>query len=137
MFDKIDVSIIIGTVCGICSAFLGPLDGVILTLLCFMGLDYITGVVSGAIAGELSSKTGFKGLLKKVLILLIIGAIHTAELRFLGSDGHALRDGVCAFYIGNEGISILENVHECGVTYPRRIEKLFEAWRTENDETDS
>lgn len=134
MKSKEVITIIMGILGGAVSAFLGPLDGIIITLLCFIAADYITGVISGAFSGQLSSKRGFKGLLKKVLILLIIGIIHTAENRLLGSADTVLRDSVCAFYIGNEGISILENVHECGVKYPGKIEKLFEAWRDDNDE---
>ena len=137
MFSKFDITAIIAVVTGVVSSFIGPFNGVIITLIVFMSCDYISGVISGAFAHELSSKRGFRGLLKKLLILLIICIIHTAESRLLGSQDHVLRDSVCAFYIANEGISILENVHECGVKYPAKIEKLFEQWRNDNDETNS
>lgn len=137
MFTKLDISAIIAVIAGTASVFIGPFNGVIITLLVFMTCDYISGVVSGAFNHQLSSKRGFKGLLKKLLILLIICIIHTAESRLLGSQDHVLRDSVCAFYIANEGISILENVHECGVKYPEKIEKLFESWRDNNNESNN
>lgn len=115
------------------SAAFGPLDGVVITLLAFISVDYITGTVAGAIAGKLSSRTGFKGLLKKVLMLLIVASVNVAG-KYLLDGNEILRDSVCLYYIGNEGISILENVHECGVTYPSKIEKLFESWRNDNNE---
>lgn len=129
---KWDIPLIMSAIGAALTLFIGPLDGIVLAVCVFMGVDYITGVISGAFSHELSSKRGFRGLLKKVLILFIIGAVHTVEVAFLG-DGTVLRDSMCMFYVGNEGISILENVHECGVRYPEKIEKLFEAWRDEND----
>ena len=132
-FENFEVGIITGCAASAISVLVGPLDGVIVALLCFMAVDYLTGTISGAIAHELSSATGWKGLLKKVLTLLIVCIVHIGEVYLLGSSGHVLRDGVCAFYIGNEGLSILENMHECGVKYPAKIEKLFESWRDSND----
>lgn len=130
---KLEISLICGAVGAFASVVWGPFNGVLIALIAFISCDYITGVAAGAIAGKLSSRVGFIGLLKKVLILLIVGLVNIAGTYLL--DGNSiLRDSVCLYYIGNEGISILENLHECGVKYPVKIEKLFESWRDDNNE---
>ena len=53
--------------------FLGGMDGLLIALLVFMALDYITGVMCAIVDKQLSSAVGFKGICKKVLILLLVG----------------------------------------------------------------
>ena len=84
-----------------------------------MALDYITGVISAIYNKELSSEIGFKGILKKVLMICILGlAVRIDNLT--GGSG-AIRTLVIYYYIANEGISILENLVECDVPFPDKI----------------
>lgn len=130
---KYDIPALLGILGAIASMLFGPLDGIIVTLAVFTIVDYITGVASGIYNHELSSKRGFKGIVKKICIWSLICVIHIGESRLL--DGSTvLRNSACMFYIGNEGVSILENIHECGVTYPAKIEKIFESWKDDNNE---
>ena len=103
------------TLSGVAYVF-GGIDKLFTTLLILMAFDYITGVMCAIIKKSLSSKTGFKGIFRKLCILIIIA------LSNLGADAigiPALRSAAIGFYIANESISILENAGELGVPYPK------------------
>ena len=74
------VDLIIGLIGSFISYLFGGWNTMIQTLLLFMVLDYITGVIAAGVFhksskttnGALSSKAGFKGLAKKMVILIVI-----------------------------------------------------------------
>lgn len=97
----------------------GGIDYSLIALLIIMALDYITGVISAIYNKELSSRIGAKGILKKVLMLCIIGLAVIVD-RLTGETG-AVRTLVIYYYVANEGISILENLVECDVPFPEKV----------------
>ena len=86
-------------------------------------LDYLTGVVKAGITKELSSEIGFKGILKKVLILFIVALAHIID-NVVGS-GETWRNIAIVFYISNEGLSILENCVDCGLPVPKKVKVML------------
>ncbi len=108
---------------GLCTVLWGGADAWLMVLLLFLLLDYCSGVAAAIVRCELSSRTGFRGLLKKLLVLLI-AAIASRLDALLGAGG-ALRSLVLGFYIANEGISLLENAARCGVPVPQRLTKVL------------
>lgn len=116
--------------CG-CAAIWGNLDGLLLALLIFITADYITGVVKAIYKKQLSSEIGFKGLLRKVLIMIVVGIANVLDVYVL-KNGPIFRSGACMFYIANEGISIMENVAELGVPFPKKLkERLLQVKKEE------
>lgn len=103
----------------------GSWDLALQVLIVFMVLDYLTGVLHAYLIGQLSSEVGFKGLVKKLMILvvLIIGVMLD---RMLGNGTWVFRTLVCYFYIANEGISLLENVGNIGIPIPNKIRNALE-----------
>ncbi|WMJ81984.1 phage holin family protein [Clostridium sp. MB40-C1] len=98
----------------------GGWDLALQILIIFMILDYTMGVVIAWINKKLSSKTGFKGLLKKsVIFAVLIVAVSLDKL--LNTGSWVFRTLVCYFYIANEGISILENCACLGVPIPKQL----------------
>lgn len=117
---------ILCTIGGIITGFLfGECDGVIIALLSFIVIDYITGVLHGMITHKLSSKRGFEGLLKKAMILIVVCIAHLIDCYLLGG-GAVVRNAAIFFYISNEGISILENIVGMGVPVPDKIRIILE-----------
>ena len=100
----------------------GGIDIALISLLIVMVLDYITGILSAFYNKELSSKVGFKGLLKKVFYLVII-ALSVRIDNLLGQD-NLIRTFVIYYFVANDGLSILENAGELGIKLPK---KLYEA----------
>ena len=86
--------------------FVGGVDGLMTALLIFMALDYITGLMCAIADKKLSSAVGFRGICKKVLILMLVGVAHIVDLHVVGT-GDALRSAVVCFYLSNESVSML------------------------------
>lgn len=103
----------------------GSWDLALQVLIVFMVLDYGTGVLYAFLNNQLNSEVGFKGLVKKLMILvvLIIGVMLD---RMLGNGTWVFRTLVCYFYIANEGISLLENVGNIGIPIPNKIRNALE-----------
>lgn len=107
-------STVIGIVGGFFVAIFGQWDSILWALLVIMVLDYLTGIIKAIYTKTMSSEIGFKGLLKKITILIIVALSNV--LQQITGDNVAIREIVIMFYIANEGISVLENV---AVIYPR------------------
>lgn len=110
----------------------GEVTGVFWVLIVFMVVDYITGVIIAIIKKKLSSSVGFKGLAKKLLILVFISLAHLLDTYVL--DSAILQNIVVFFYISNEGISIIENAVKLGVPVPDKLREVLEKLRREADE---
>ena len=104
--------------------FMGGLDGLLFALLVFMALDYLTGVMCAVVDGKLSSAVGFRGIFKKVCILLLVGLANIVDLYIVG-DGSALRGAVVCFYLANEGLSLLENTAHIGLPVPEKLKEAL------------
>lgn len=98
----------------------GKWDMPLMVLICFMCIDYITGLVSAAVKGTLNSKVGYKGIAKKASILAILIVAVLLD-RLLNNGTWVFRTLVCYFYISNEGISILENCGKSGIPLPSKL----------------
>ncbi len=125
--------IICAAIGGFCVTLWGGLDGVMMALLAFIAIDYITGLMVGIVTKTLNSSTGFKGLAKKVFILLLVLIANILDVYIMGGSG-VVRGVVIAFYIANEGISILENAGKLGVPYPQKLKEVLEQLKESEDE---
>ncbi|MBQ4620341.1 MAG: phage holin family protein [Clostridia bacterium] len=105
--------------------YLGGMDGLLTALLIFMVVDYITGLMCAVVDKKLSSAVGFKGICKKVLIILLVGVAHIVDLHVVGT-GNALRCAVACFYLSNEGVSLLENAAHLGLPIPEKLKVVLE-----------
>lgn len=101
----------------------GGWDVALKTLLLFMLLDYILGVTCGIKKKELSSEVAFRGIFKKITILIVL-ALAVSMDGITNADGF-VRGLVCFYYIGLEGISILENAAEIGVLIPEKLKDIL------------
>ena len=116
--------------------FLGGMDGLMIALIVLMTLDYVSGVMCAIIDKKLSSAVGFKGICKKVFILMLVGVAHIIDLHVVGT-GSALRGAVICFYMSNEGLSLLENAAHIGLPIPDKLRDiLIQLHDKERDTTD-
>ena len=104
--------------------FFGELDGFFYALLAFVVIDYLTGVMCAIADRSLSSEVGFRGIFRKVLIFVMVGAGHILDAQVIGS-GDALRTAVIFFYISNEGVSLLENAALIGLPVPEKLKEVL------------
>ena len=103
---------------------LGGLDGLLIALVVFITIDYITGIMCAVIDKKLSSAVGFKGIFKKVLILMLVGIANVIDVHVVGT-GSALRGATVCFYLSNEGLSILENTVHLGLPVPEKLKEVL------------
>lgn len=120
---------------GIVTYIWGPWDALIIALAAMVVIDYITGVIKAAVQGKLSSLVGFKGLLKKVAIFLLV-AVGVMVDRVIPATNEAVRSAVIFFYIANEGLSILENAGELGLPLPAALKKSLEKMQDKEEKPD-
>lgn len=132
--DKI-INIISASICGVCGFLWGQADGLLYALIAFMTIDYITGVIVACLGHRLSSEVGFKGIAKKVLILLLVAVGHLLDAHILGG-GAVCRSAVIGFYIANEGISILENCGAIGIPLPKKLLDVLKQLKDKEDNND-
>ena len=98
---------------------LGGFDIALQSLIIVIVIDYLTGIASAIYNKELSSKTGFKGIIKKFCYLLVV-ALSVVIDNLLGSSG-LIRSLVIYFFVANDGLSIIENMAEMGVKLPQKL----------------
>ena len=112
----------------------GGWDAAIGILIVFMCLDYATGVIVAYQNNLLDSEVGFKGLVKKFMILVIL-IVAVMLYRLMNTGTWVFRTLVCYFYIANEGISLLENVSNLGVKIPDKLkDALVQLNKDESEE---
>lgn len=90
----------------------------------FIFMDYVTGVCLAVKEKKVSSKIGFLGIMRKVLIygVAVLGRVLD---RFLLTANANVESMVILFYLSNEGISILENLTKLGVPFPAKFKQIF------------
>lgn len=123
--DKIfnSVSVIIGIAGGVFAGILGARNTILWALLIIMALDYITGVIKSVYTKTVSSETGFRGILKKITVLVIVALANIMQVITGGKV--PIRETVIMFYVANEGISILENVAAVSEKMPPALKDIL------------
>ena len=129
---------IFGIVGSIIAQLLGGWDLALQTLIMFMAVDYITGLIVAGVFkkspktpnGAMESKAGFKGLCKKGMILLYVLVAAQVD-RFTGTE--LVRNAVVIGFAANEAISILENGGLMGVPYPKALKNAIDALKSKEE----
>lgn len=103
---------------------LGGFDDTLIFLVIAMVLDYLAGIVKAWYLQQMSSRIGYKGIVKKGMIFFII-IIATQLDRLSGVGAPLFRTAVCWFFIANECISILENCGEMGLPIPEKLKQAL------------
>lgn len=118
------IQLVFSAVGGWLGYFLGGYDGLLYALVVFMVVDYITGVMCAVSDKKLSSAVGFKGICRKVLILMLVGIANLLDVQVIGT-GAVLRTAVIFFYLSNEGVSLLENAAHLGLPIPEKLKAIL------------
>lgn len=130
---KTDMALFFAACGGLLTFLVGPIDGFIFALLAFIILDYITGVLGALITHSLSSKVGFKGLIKKVVILIMVAIANILDEQVLHTGG-TIRNTVICFFLANEGVSLLENAKRMGLPIPEKLLDVLDSLKSDDKE---
>lgn len=129
------LKLIFGSIVTAVSGFLGGMDGVMYALIAFITIDYITGVGVAVKNKKLSSEVGFWGLVRKVCIIALVGVAHFVDV-YVMHTGDIFRTAISLYYIGNEGISLLENMGNLGVPLSPKLKNVLEQIKNNSEEED-
>jgi toxin secretion/phage lysis holin len=121
----------VGVVGSLLASFFGGWTASLTTLLIFMAIDYATGLIVAGVfhkspkteTGALESKAGFKGLIRKLMILLFVLIGYRLDVA-VGTT--YIRDAVCIAFIVNELLSIVENAGLMGIPIPAVITEAID-----------
>lgn len=128
----------IGIIGSFIASLFGGFDAAMITLVMFMGIDYVSGLVVAGVfhksnktqSGALESRAGWKGLCRKGMTLVVV--LIAARLDLLIGTTY-VRDAVCIAFIANETISIIENAGIMGVKIPEPLMKAIEVLKNKSD----
>lgn len=99
------------------------------TLLVLMALDVLGGVIAAGIGGKLDSRAGFRGILKKTYVVLLVLAVAYVQGRLPITDSIPLADGVAGAFAAMELLSLLERGLVIGIKYPEVVKKMLAKYR--------
>lgn len=137
---KLELIGTLGVIGSFISGLFGGFDAAMTTLLIFMTIDYITGLIVAGVFhnsnktanGSLESNAGFKGLIRKGMVLLIV--LIGCRLDLIMGTSH-IKDAVVIAFIVNELISIVENAGLMGVPMPEAVTKAIELLQHKDTES--
>lgn len=132
---------IIGFIGSVIASFFGGWDAGIATLLIFMVLDYVSGLIVAAVfknspktdTGSLESKAGWKGLCRKCMTLIFVLVAYRLDL-VIGTN--YIRDTLIIAFIANETISLVENAGLMGIPLPEIINKAIDILQKKTERED-
>ena len=135
---KIAILTGLGAVGAFLSSLFGGWDGALTTLVIFMAIDYVTGLIVAGVfkksskteSGTLESRAGWKGLCRKGMALLIVLIAARLDMA-MGSN--FIKDAVVIGYIANETLSIVENAGLMGLPIPTVISKAIDALQNDSE----
>ncbi|MBN6887032.1 toxin secretion/phage lysis holin [Cytobacillus horneckiae] len=114
----------------------GGIDHLITAFVILMVIDYITGVAAAWYDKKVSSKTAFKGLMKKGAMFSLIIVATQMDIVF-GNEGQFIRYAILMFLIGTEGISLIENLGRLDVKIPKFLSDKFIQLKDEHDDSEN
>jgi len=106
---------------------LGARDGMITALMAMMIIDFISGVITAIVSGELDSKVMYMGGVKKIGVISVVAVGNILDV-VLGLGG-TLRTLTISYFIANEGISLLENWGKMGLPVPEKLKAVLKQLR--------
>lgn len=125
------ISIFIGLFGGFLCNLLGGGDMLLKTIVIMVILDYATGIIKAIYEKKLSSEIGFRGILKKIMIFIVIATAWTVQNLLGGAI--ALREIVIMFFIANESLSLLENAAVL-IPIPEKLKETLLQLRDKKEE---
>ena len=110
----------------------GEFDGFLYSLVAFVMINYITGLMTAFLQNKISNWIKFNEICKKIAIFCLVGIGHIIDTQVI-ENGNVIRTIVIFFYLSNEGISIIENVSAIGLPVPKKLIEILEQLHNEKE----
>ena len=123
MMENVYTRGIIAGLVSVLGYLFGGLDAILMALIAMMGIDFVTGLIKAATLKEVTSQKMFTGGARKIGMLLIVAVANLID--GVLELGGVLRTITIAYFIANEGISMLENWSLMGLPIPNRLKDVL------------
>ncbi|MDK2801082.1 MAG: hypothetical protein PWQ70_2701 [Clostridiales bacterium] len=137
--NKIDflsfLKIISGVICSSVVSFLGGWDIFLQVLVTLTVLDFITGILTAIYLKQVSSNIGYKGIIKKIGIYIMVAVAVLLDSIF--NTNAVIRSSIIGYYIAIEGISIVENWGRMELPLPQFIKDILLQLKEKSDKGSS
>lgn len=124
----------ISSICSIIATtflwLIGGIDVAFLCLIVAIVLDYISGLIKAYNTKTLSSSIGFRGIVKKIGVLILVMLAVIVDRITVNNGG--IRTLVVYYFVANEGLSILENLAQAGLPIPKKLKDALKIIKKEN-----
>ena len=123
---------VFGFLSGVINSVMGEHVNFFYWLLGFAVADWVTGFIAAARSKTLSSRTGFKGAIRKALMLFVAACFHGLD-QILGMP--QIGAWAISMFCINELISIIENIEKAGFgsVIPTKIRDALEVVQKEHE----
>ena len=112
---------------GFLGFMLGGVDAFLYTLIVFVAIDYISGIMVAICEKKVSSKVGARGISKKIMLFALVAVANLIDCNLTNTS--VLRTATIFFYLSNELISILENADKLGLPVPEKLRNILEQFK--------
>lgn len=109
---------------------IGGIDIAFLCLIVAIALDYVSGLIKAYSTKSLSSSIGFRGILKKIGVLVLVMLSVVVDRITVNNGG--IRTLVIYYFVANEGLSVLENLAQAGLPIPKKLKEALKVIKKEN-----
>ena len=113
----------------------GQFDEYFQAFVILMIIDYLSGIIAAIYKKEINSSVGYKGILKKVGILLCISLARQIDILGIYDSKVIVRSVVLMFFTVNEIFSILENLGHIGIPLPTIFLSVLEKVKSSEDKS--
>lgn len=110
---------------GLLTYFLGEYDGLLMSLLVFVVVNYISNVIYMVVKHKNKREVGIYGVCKKILIFLLVGVANIIDVEIIGTS-NVMRTSAISFYLATEGLSLLKSSAKLGVPVPSKLRVILE-----------
>lgn len=125
------IKLIIAVIGSAVSYLYGGFDSLFMLFTVLVVIDYISGLLASGAEGSLSSRIGFRGIAKKIMLFALIAVAHFID-QLLGYY-HVIRDATIFFYMANEILSIIENAGRLGIPIPTFLKNAIALLRNKSN----
>ncbi|QTD43253.1 phage holin family protein [Sporosarcina sp. Te-1] len=121
---------------GLLTYLFGEWSSLLTILVALVVIDFVTGMLAGALNGELKSSIGMIGITRKVFIFAMVAVAHLIDLLLIENGIESVEvvmSMVVVFYAINEILSITENAGRIGLPVPKQVRNVIEILQNKKD----
>ena len=129
--DVFKIDVIISVIGGVVSFLIGGIDELFIVFFIIMCVDLMTGILKAINLNIFSANQLKNGIIKKMAYILAL--IVVSQLDLILGDEYGVRSMALFTFIANETMSIIANIEDLGVEFPKFITVIIDTLRKKGE----